>query len=181
METVETVLQQMSTVSKPQKKFMQVLLILLMSFRGRASFRNLSRYSDYHEKTFSRWYRREFNFVEFNQLSLQAICGTETTLIAVTDCSFIPKSGKYTEGLGKFYNGVSGKAEKGLEISTLAVVNVTENTAYTLSTRQTPSPSKDDESCVDSYLKHLQQDPYFITRHVFRLSFYSVMPNSFFD
>jgi hypothetical protein len=82
----------------------------------------------------------------------------ESTLIAATDSSFVPTSGQHTEGLGKFYSGVPGKAEKGLEISTLAVVNVTENTAYTLSTRQTPATGKNDESRVDSYLDHLKQD-----------------------
>ena len=35
----------------------------------------------------------------------------ETTLIAATDYSFVPKSGKHTDGLGKIYNGVRGKAE----------------------------------------------------------------------
>ena len=159
MEIVKTILQQMSNVTKPQRKFMCVLLPLLMCLRGRANFRNLSRYSDYHEKTFSRWYRRDFDFIEFNRLSL-LLFNAETTLIAATDCSFTPKSGKHTEGLGMFYNSVRGKAEKGLEISTLAVVNVTENTAYNLSTRQTPATNKDDESRVDCYLEHLKQDRY---------------------
>ena len=159
MEKVKTILQHMSNVTQPQIKFMLVLLPLLVCLRGRANFRNLSRYSDYHEKTFSRWYRREFNFVEFNRLSLLPLSEeAEITLIAATDCSFIPKSGKHTEGLGKFYNGVPGKAEKGLEISTLAVVNVTENTAYPLSTRQTPATRKNDASRVDNYLDHLKQD-----------------------
>lgn len=158
MEIVKTILQQMSNVTKPQRKFMQALLPLLMCWRGRANFRNLSRYSDYHEKTFSRWYRSDFDFVEFNRLSLQPISEAETTLIAATDCSFISKSGKHTEGLGKFYNSVRGKAEKGLEISTLAVVNLTENTAYNLSTRQTPATHKEAESRVDCSLDHLQQD-----------------------
>jgi hypothetical protein len=159
MEKVKTILQHMPNVTQPQVKFMLVLLPLLVCLRGRANFRNLSRYSDYHEKTFSRWYRRGFDFVEFNRLSLLPLCEeAETTLIAATDCSFVSKSGKHTEGLGKFYNGVQGKTEKGLEISTLAVVNVTENTAYTLSTRQTPATGKNDESRVDSYLDHLKQD-----------------------
>jgi len=159
MEIVKTILHQMPNVAQPQVKFMLVLLPLLICLRGRTNFRNLSRYSDYHEKTFSRWYRRHFDFVEFNRLSLLPLCAeTETTLIAATDCSFVSKSGKHTEGLGKFYNGVSGKAEKGLEISTLAVVNVTEKTAYTLSTRQTPATSNNDESRVDSYLDHVKQD-----------------------
>ena len=166
MEIVKTILQQMSNVTKPQRKFMWKLLPLLMCLRGRANFRNLSRYSDYHEKTFSRWYRRDFDFVEFNRLSLLPLGKAETTLVAATDCSFTPKSGKHTDGLGMFYNGVRGKAEKGLEISTLAVVNVTENTAYNLSTRQTPATlrqaqrtaNKGDESRVDCYLEHLKQD-----------------------
>ena len=72
MEIVKTILQPMSTVTKPQRKFMQVLLFLLMCRRGRANFRNLSRYSDYHEKTFSRWYRRSFDLVEFNRFAAAA-------------------------------------------------------------------------------------------------------------
>ena len=159
MEIVKTILHQMPNVAQPQVKFMLVLLPLLMCLRGRTNFRNLSRYSDYHEKTFSRWYRRHFDFVEFNRLSLLPLCeAAQTTLIAATDCSFVSKSGKHTEGLGKFYNGVQGKTEKGLEISTLAVVNVTENTAYNLSTRQTAATGNNDETRVDGYLDHLKQD-----------------------
>lgn len=40
------------------------------------------------------------------------------------DCSFISKSGDKTYGLAKFWNSKQAKAEKGLEISTLAVVDV---------------------------------------------------------
>ena len=134
METIKTVLQQMSSITKAQLKFMLVLFPLLMSLRGRVNFRNLSRYSDYHEKTFSRWYRSEFDFLEFNRLILSSLCEIGPELIAATDCSFIPKNGKHTDGLGKFYNGVRGKAEKGLEISTLALVNVTEKALYAFRT-----------------------------------------------
>jgi hypothetical protein len=41
------------------------------------------------------------------------------------------KNGEKMDGLGKFYNSKQGKAEKGLEISTLVVVDVDYNTAYT--------------------------------------------------
>lgn len=113
MEIVNTVLQKMSSVKKPQRRFMLMLLPLLLCLRGRANFRNLSRYSPYHEKSFSRWYRRDFDFTEFNRLSLLPLSEEDATLIAATDCSFIPKSGRYTEGLGQFYSGGAGKAEKG--------------------------------------------------------------------
>lgn len=118
MKIVKTILQQMSNVTKPQRQFMPVLLTLLRCLRGRANFRNLSRYSDYHENTFSRWYRRDFDFVEFNRWSLLTLVEAETTLMTATDCNFLSKSGQHTDGLGKFYNGIHGKAETGLEIST---------------------------------------------------------------
>jgi hypothetical protein len=166
MEILKTVLQQMPNIHKPQLKFMLVLLPLLMCLNGRVNFRNLSRYSDYSEKTFSRWFRQPFDFVEFNRLSLLPLETPETQLIAATDCSFIPKSGKHTDGLGKFYNGAHKKAEKGLEISTLAIINVTENTAYNLSTRQTLDSSKDDETRVDVYLQHLTQDRHALPQQI---------------
>ena len=80
------------------------------------------------------------------------------TLLAAVDCSFISKSGKPTYGLDKFYHGSLSKAETGLEISTLAVVEVTYNTAYNRSTRQTPALTKPDETRVDQYWAHLRQD-----------------------
>jgi hypothetical protein len=158
MKIVETILQQMSSITTPQRKFILILFPLLMCLRGRLNFRNLSRYGDYHEKTYSRWYRREFDFVTFNKLILLALTNPSHEQIAAMDCSFVPKSGKHTDGLGRFYSSTLGKAEKGLEISTLALINITENTAYNVSTRQTPATSKNDETRVDHYLTHLQQD-----------------------
>ncbi len=68
----------------------------------------------------------------------QAIEPQSQTILAV-DCSFIPKSGKQTYGLDYFYNGSAAKTEKGLEISAMAVVDVTNNISYNLSVQQTPA------------------------------------------
>jgi hypothetical protein len=149
MEIVETILLKMYSVTTPQRKFMLTLLCLLMRLRGRANFRNLSRYSHYNEKTYSRWYRQYFDFLGFNQIALSPLADQGDESIAATDASFIPKSGEHTDGLGKFYSSTHGKAEKGLEISTLAIISVTENTAYNLSTRQTPAVNDDDKTRVD--------------------------------
>lgn len=54
------------------------------------------------------------------------------------DCSFIPKSGKQTYGLDYFYNGSASRAEKGLEVSAMAVVDVKNKLGYSLSVQQTP-------------------------------------------
>jgi len=159
MFLIDTVLKKMSTVLKPQRTFLIVVLTTLMYLPGKANFRNLSRYSELHEKTYSRGFRRPFDFVEFNRLSLAETLNNNSTFAVAIDATFIPKSGQCTYGLDSFYNGTQGRAEKGLEISTLALVDIEYNTAYHLSSRQTPhldSPKK--ETRVDEYLKHLQQD-----------------------
>jgi hypothetical protein len=154
MSIIDTVLQQMSTVLKPQRTFLIVVLTTLMYLPGKANFRNLSRYSELHEKTYSRGFRRSFDFVEFNRLSLADVVTGSSTFAVAIDASFIPKSGQCTYGLDSFYNGTQGRAEKGLEISTLALVDIDYNTAYHLSSRQTPpldSPKKDTR--VDDYFR----------------------------
>lgn len=95
-------------------------------------------YSELDEKTYRRWFARKLDFTEFNQLGNREVTRNAKTLIAALDCSYIKKSGDKTYGLGKFFDSKQGKADKGLEISTLAVVDVDYNTAYHVSTRQTP-------------------------------------------
>lgn len=158
MSIIDTVLQQMSTVLKPQRTFLIVVLTTLMYLPGKANFRNLSRYSELHEKTYSRGFRRSVDFVEFNRLSLADVVTGGSTFAVAIDASFIPKSGPCTYGLDYFYNGTQGRAEKGLEISTLALVDTNYNTAYHLSSRQTPPLDPLKETRMDEYLKHLQQD-----------------------
>jgi hypothetical protein len=109
-----------------------------MLLRGRANFRNLSRYSGLCEKTYSRQFRKTFDFVEFNRLGISGIIPKLHTRIAAIDCSFINKSGKHTYGLDKFYDSKTDRASKELEISTISIVDVDDNTAYNISTRQTP-------------------------------------------
>jgi hypothetical protein len=131
----------MSSVAKPQRKFMFILLTALTYLPGRVNFRNLGRYIPLSEKTFSRWFRRPFNFVAFNLLSLNALLDNDEWVAAI-DASFSPKSGRRSYGLDWFGNGSRGQAERGLERSLLALVDVTRNTAYTLSAYQTPALPK---------------------------------------
>jgi hypothetical protein len=139
----------MSSVAKPQGKFMLILLTALTYLPGRVNFRNLGRYSPLNEKTFSRWFRRSFDFVTFNLLSLKDLTD-KGEWVAAIDASFLPKSGRSSYGLDWFWNGSQGKAERGLEISLLALVDVTHNTAYTLSAYQTPALPKAPEVVKES-------------------------------
>ena len=70
MRLLQSVLPTVRQTKKPQQKFVAHLLRLLLMFPGQATFRNLSRYSAYHERTFARWYARDFDFVSLNNAAI---------------------------------------------------------------------------------------------------------------
>lgn len=152
---VNSVLTSMSNVKKPQRIFLMGLFSVLIMFQGKATFRNLSRYSEMHEKRFSRWYRRTFDFAQFNALLIGHELPGDHERIAAIDASFMKKSGKHTEGLGYFYHGQAGKAEKGLEISLISLIDLNANTGYAIDAQQTLDV--EEKSRVDFYGQHFRK------------------------
>lgn len=139
MTIVTATLNQLPSLAKPQRKFVAVLIATILALRGRFNYRNLARYSSYSERTYSRQFQQSFPWIEYHAKVIQSAVPTSHELIAAQDASFIPKSGKQTYGLGKFYNGSAGRPERGLEISVLAVVDVTQKGAYAAAVEQTPT------------------------------------------
>src|SRR5882672_10856537 len=161
MTIVNDILQQMPGLGQPQRKFLATLFVTILVLRGRVNFRNLSRYGNYAERTIARQFREPFDWPDFHQRVLMTALDLRSELVSAHDASFIPKSGKQTFGLGHFFNGCASRAERGLEISTLAVVDVTRRCAFTLAVAQTP-PGEDakktgqEETRVDFYLQQLR-------------------------
>src|SRR5258706_4753835 len=145
----------LKNTKKPQRKFVGHVLRVLLMLPGQATFRNLSRYSAYHERTFARWYTRDFDFVSLNKAAISHIITPEHDQALVIDASFVPKSGKKTYGLDRFWNGSHSRTEKGLEISALAWLDITDHCAYGLSVEQPPATDKTTEretTRIDVYL-----------------------------
>jgi len=132
----------MSNVSKSQKKFFTVLIKTIISIYGKVNFRNLSRYSGMTEKTFRRWFRKAFDFAEFNSIAIDKVLTSESCAVAAFDQSFECKSGKDTWGKDYFWNGCASRAEKGLELGLCAIIDVDKNTAYALAAEQTPATDR---------------------------------------
>lgn len=124
------------TICKPQKKFLLTLFTAILTAHGKINFRNLSRYSDVSEKTYSRQYAKSFAFAGFNREVIEVGLAGGSERIVVIDASFVQKSGKATYGLDYFWNGCHRRSEKGLEVSSIAIVDVSRNTGFTLSVRQ---------------------------------------------
>jgi hypothetical protein len=175
MTIVNNILKQMPAVGQPQRMFLVMLFSTILALRGRVNFRNLSRYGDYSERTIARQFRRSFDWPDFHQRIITTALDPQAKVISAQDASFIPKSGKQTFGLGHFFNGCAGRAERGLEISTLAVVDVTHRCAFTLAVAQTPptcaTAAKQDQEAtlVDFYTQQLRAHhhrlPAWVTYH----------------
>jgi len=142
---------------KPPQKFLCHVMHLMLMLPGRMTFRNLSRYRPYHEKTFARWFACDVDFVRLNRAAIVEVVPPNHEHVLAFDPSFVPKSGKHSYGLDIFWNGAHSRAEQGLEIATLAWVDVTHHSAYTLSVEQTsPAPHRDTEDTrIDAYLAHM--------------------------
>ena len=162
MTLVNDILKQMPGLGQPQRKFLATLFVTILVLRGRVNFRNLSRYCDYSERTIARQFREPFDWPDFHQRMLMTALDPRSELVSAHDASFIPKSGKQTFGLGHFFNGCASRAERGLEISTLAVVDVTRRCAFTLAVSQTPpeeeaTQAEPEETRVDFYKQQLRE------------------------
>ena len=160
MTLVYDILKQMPGLRQPQRQFLATLFVTILVLRGRVNFRNLSRYCNYSERTIVRQFREPFDWPDFHQRVLLKALDPRAELGSAHDASFIPKSGKQTFGLGHFFNGCASRAERGLEIATLAVVDVTHRCAFTLAVAQTPPGEKatktaQEEPRVDFYKQQL--------------------------
>lgn len=161
MTVVTEILNGLPNINKPQHKFLAVLFSTMLVVHSAINFLSLSRHSATSERTFRRQFRRRFEFAGLNlQTAARAACAAPEAV--ALDASFIKKSGKQTFGLDKFWNGSSGRAEKGLEVSLIALIDSERNRAFALSAEQTPatvaaSASNAPETRMDFYLSHFER------------------------
>jgi hypothetical protein len=154
MRLFENVLAIVTNLPRPRRKFLCHLMRLLLMLPVHVKFRNLSRYSPYHEKTFARHCATSLDIVALNKAAMTQVVPPDHEQALVLDASFIPKSGKQTYGLARFWNGAHRRTERGLESSALGWLAVTDNGAYALSIEQAPptGPAPDQEfTRSDSY------------------------------
>ncbi len=93
MSGVTEILKQMSSITKPQEKFLNTLFATILVVRGRVNYPNLSRYSTYSERSLRRHFQKDFNFLDFNLRAVQRVISATATQLLGQYASFIPKSG----------------------------------------------------------------------------------------
>ncbi len=169
MTIVAEILDCMSGIPKPQRKFFLTLFATMLVTGRRLNFLHLSRHSSLNEKTYRRHFHQAFAFTSFNQAAIARAVPQASTQLFAQDASFSKKSGQHTYGLDHFWNGSAAKAEKGLEVSLISVVDTQANHCFALSAEQTPPQPEIKQRAktatrVDFYLEHLRRTaPYFPT------------------
>ena len=143
MKLIESILNKMSGICKPQKKFLIKAFKAFLGASGKMTFSNMCRYVGLCEKTFRRQFSNFFCFAEFNRYAIEeALYGKDSKLAAAFDPFFLPKAGDNTHGTGSFWSGVSGRVEKGLEASLISIVDLTKRIGYALAAKQTPNSAE---------------------------------------
>ncbi|MCS4157968.1 hypothetical protein GGP99_001935 [Salinibacter ruber] len=108
-------------------------------------------------QTFRRHFQKAFRWVWFNLTISRLRRHPEETVIGVFDCSFLPKSGTETWGLGRFFSSLAGRSKKGMEVSVHEIVATGSSRAFDVSATQTPPDLSTDQaggySRVDFYLE----------------------------
>jgi len=131
-----------SSLNKARKDFIISVLWHFLSIKGKINFLQLGRFSPYCEQTHRIQFEKEFDFFGFNKILTEEVVSNDR--IIAFDPSYIPKSGKQTYGLGRYWSGSAKAAKWGLDICGFAVVDVENNTAFHLKAWQTPGIDKQD-------------------------------------
>lgn len=115
---------------------MQHLLQLYMGLRGKYTFLNFARYGQYSEQTYRNHFEKTFAWNIFNKKLIERYCSKE--LIVAYDPSYLNKSGKKTAHLGWYWSGIAQCVKRGIEIGSLAVIDIVNQTGFSLAAVQTP-------------------------------------------
>ena len=139
---VNDILQQMPALGQPPRTFLATVFFPILVLRGGVNFRHLRRDGDDSARTIARQFREPCDWPDFPPRVLMTARDPRSDVVSAHDASFLPQRGPQTVGLGHCFNGGARRAERGLERSTLAGVEVTRRCACTLAVAQTP-PGED--------------------------------------
>lgn len=120
-----------------RRRILQTIFPMLLTFAYRSNFKQLSKWSTYNEGTLHNWFKKDLALVSFNRELIDR--HGSGAYIVIFDPSYLPKSGKRTPGLGRYWSGQAGAVKRGLELGGFAVGDVGHHTAFHLGAFLTPS------------------------------------------
>jgi hypothetical protein len=138
--------------------FQHLIQIFLMGLR-RINFKQMSRLGFHHESTYHDWFSRDLELKSFNEELIKTHGSGDNFVIF--DPSFLPKSGKKTPRIGRFWSGCAQSVKRGLEIGGFAVGDLGHQTAFHLTASLTPSPKvlkQKGRTLIDHYVQEVTKN-----------------------
>jgi hypothetical protein len=139
--------------SAVRRRILQTLFPLLLTLPWRANFKQMARWSGRNEGTIHNWFGSALELIDFHRSLIDKYgSGEYCTLF---DPSYLPKSGKRTPGLGRYWSGQAGAVKQGLELGAFALGDVGHHTAFHLSASMTPSHAElktEGKTLMDHYV-----------------------------
>lgn len=123
-----------------RRRIIGSVLPLLLMLPRRANFRQMAIWGGRNEGTYHNWFSKELCLDGFNR-SLIDQHGTGDCFV-IFDPSFLPKSGKKSPGLGRFWSGQAGAVKRGMEVGCFAVGDLGHRTAFHLDAKLTPTAAE---------------------------------------
>lgn len=163
---------------KSGRDFLVHILGIFMSIQTRINFLQLARHSFcYGEQACRNQFERYIDFAAINRTYIQQ--NGSGYYIATFDLTYLRKSGKATEGIGKYWSSVAQKATWGLEVGLLSIVDIYHHTAYHLDAIQTPPPAE--RTCKDINLPdHYAQSIVYTKEHLQALACHFLVVDAYF-
>lgn len=144
------ILSKISEKGKWYKDFLVHLFVLYLSLPSRYTYLSMGRYGSYVESTYRRNAGKSHELAKFNFELIQSYLSDE--IIWAFDPCFISKSGKKTAHVGYFWSGCAKARKWGMEISSLAAVDIKQQTSMHYLAKQTPNGLKK-EAMLEHYYK----------------------------
>jgi len=168
--SLTAIVAKMPTLTKPRTDFVNHVLLLFLSLRSRINFLMLARHcQQYVESTYRLHFNEFHDFAAMNTAFVQKH-GSGHFMWAF-DASYLPKSGKKTPGVGKYWSGSASKALWGLELGLLSAIDIDYHTAFHVDVAQTPDKAEREAKGID-LLDHYSQVVLWSTPHLLALSRY---------
>jgi hypothetical protein len=160
IDLVGTTIQKVTQLTKPQLKCFVWLIRRWWMLPVRYNFLSLSRYGGYSDRAIREQFAKPLPYIELFDALYRPLQQKECIL--AFDPTFVPRSGKQTPGLYKFWNGSQQRAEKGLEAGVLALIDVDDRMAYYLEATQTEvaaiDPGADNKGTMEQYAQMITTD-----------------------
>lgn len=151
---IRSTIDKLSTpLNKCRCDFIIETLLLFVGIPGKICFLQLERYSRFGEQRFRQQFEKIFDFMGFNSLLIKENFSNKVAIII--DPSYIPKSGKKTPYMGRFWSGCAKTVKQGLELMGIVAVDIKKRKSLHLEAVQTPPTKTLSQTCqslLDWYL-----------------------------